>query len=152
MQLAEFQLKRKAHAGRKKPYVKKKIPKALRETLWVQANGKNFEAKCATTWCLNQITAYDFQAGHKVPESKGGPTTLKNLVPICSRCNLSMADTYTFDEWCRLQGRSGGGGPKALSPPSQPSWFAWLWSCFRPSFTSVVLPVAPVGPSDKKKI
>jgi hypothetical protein len=84
-------------------YKKGRIPKALRETLWLTHCGKQFEAKCSTPWCQNQMTVYDFQAGHRVPEVKGGATVLENLVPLCSRCNLSMGSSYTFDEWRGLQ-------------------------------------------------
>ena len=81
-------------------YRKKKIPKAIREQLWLQKIGKKFESKCKTTWCRNKISVFDFQAGHDVPECKGGSTDLDNLVPICSRCNLSMGSQHTFKEWC----------------------------------------------------
>lgn len=84
------------------PYRKKAIPKALREAMWLKRNGRVYEAKCATTWCPNKITVFTAQAGHNIPECKGGATTLQNLVPICSRCNQSMGSTYTFDEWCTL--------------------------------------------------
>lgn len=83
------------------PYKKKKIPKALREQLWIQKVGRKFETTCKTTWCRNKINVFDFQAGHDVPESRGGETTIANLVPICSRCNLSMGNQFTFKEWCR---------------------------------------------------
>ena len=63
--------------------------------------GRSFEGKCPTTWCHNNITVFDFQSGHNIPESKGGPTTLENLIPLCSRCNLSMGNDYTFDEWSK---------------------------------------------------
>lgn len=76
------------------------IPKALREQVWIQGMGRAFEGKCRTTWCTNQITVFDFQCGHNVPESKGGATDLRNLVPICSRCNQSMGNQYSFDQWC----------------------------------------------------
>lgn len=87
-------------------YLKKAIPKALREAVWLQRNGRVFESKCATIWCPNIITVFNAQAGHNVPESKGGATNLQNLVPICSRCNQSMGNGYTFDEWCKLGNRS----------------------------------------------
>jgi len=83
-------------------YKKHKIPKALREQLWIHDMGSVFNGKCLTPWCKNQVTVFDFHAGHRIPESKGGPTTLDNLVVICSRCNLSMGSTYTFTEWSRL--------------------------------------------------
>jgi 5-methylcytosine-specific restriction endonuclease McrA len=80
---------------------KKKIPKAIREQLWIQKIGKKFESKCKTTWCRNKINVFDFQAGHDVPECKGGSSELTNLIPICSRCNLSMGSQHTFKEWCK---------------------------------------------------
>jgi len=82
-------------------YKKKKIPKAIREQLWIQKVGRKFESKCKTTWCKNKITVFDFQAGHDVPECKGGSCEITNLVPICSRCNLSMGSQHTFNEWCK---------------------------------------------------
>lgn len=90
------------HAQKKKK--KKSIPKAMREQIWIREFGKVFEAKCKTTWCQNPINAWDFQAGHDVPESKGGATQPGNLIPICARCNLSMSDTYTFKEWNAMNG------------------------------------------------
>jgi 5-methylcytosine-specific restriction endonuclease McrA len=80
---------------------KAKIPKALREQLWITTFGGVFQSKCCTLWCTNMITAFDFQCGHNIPESKGGATTLQNLVPICARCNLSMGSQHTFDEWSK---------------------------------------------------
>jgi 5-methylcytosine-specific restriction endonuclease McrA len=84
-------------------YKKHKIPKAMKEQIWLRDCGKVFETKCRTTWCTNRMNVWDFQAGHNIPESKGGTTNPENLVPICSRCNLSMSNTYTFTEWCAFQ-------------------------------------------------
>jgi 5-methylcytosine-specific restriction endonuclease McrA len=81
-------------------YKKKAIPKAIREQLWIQKVGRKFETKCKTTWCRNKINVFDFQAGHDIPECKGGSTEISNLQPICSRCNLSMGSQHTFKEWC----------------------------------------------------
>ena len=75
------------------------IPKALREQVWVQQIGQRFDSKCKVTWCTNRINVFDFQCGHNIPESKGGKTTVDNLVPICGRCNGSMSNQYTIDEW-----------------------------------------------------
>jgi 5-methylcytosine-specific restriction endonuclease McrA len=84
-------------------YKKQKIPAAIREATWIQHCGRVFEHKCLTPWCLNKITVFEFQAGHNIPESKGGPTTVDNLVPICARCNLSMGDRFTFTQWAALR-------------------------------------------------
>ena len=81
---------------------KVKIPKALREQVWLKQFGKQYSAKCASVWCENKITVFDFHCGHDIPESKGGETILENLVPICARCNLSMGNSYTFKEWNKL--------------------------------------------------
>ncbi len=78
---------------------KAKISKALREQVWLRYMGKVYEGKCMTRWCKNTINVTNFQCGHNVPESKGGATSLDNLVPICNSCNLSMSNKYTFDEW-----------------------------------------------------
>jgi len=82
-----------------KPYKKEHIPKAVREQLWLRDMGAHYNGKCKTSWCKNTVTVFDFHAGHIIAESNGGPTTIDNLVVICSRCNLSMANTYTFIEW-----------------------------------------------------
>ena len=78
---------------------KDKIPKALREQVWLRHIGKKYQSKCKIVWCENIISVFDFQSGHDIPESHGGETSIENLVPICSRCNLSMSNTYTIKEW-----------------------------------------------------
>lgn len=84
-------------------YKKRKIPAAIREAVWIKHCGRAFEHKCATTWCQNTITAFDFQCGHNIPESKGGTLALTNLYPLCARCNVSMGDRYTIDEWNAIE-------------------------------------------------
>jgi 5-methylcytosine-specific restriction endonuclease McrA len=81
------------------PYRKTKIPTALREQVWIKSMGHRFDGKCKVTWCRNRVSVFDFQCGHNIPESRGGHTTLENLLPICARCNLSMGSQYTIDEW-----------------------------------------------------
>jgi len=82
-------------------YRKCKIPKALREQVWITSMGHKFEGKCKIKWCKNPINVFDYECGHNIPESKGGKTTLDNLIPICGRCNRSMSDNYTIDEWTK---------------------------------------------------
>ena len=78
---------------------KEKIPKAVREQLWLRDIGEKYSGKCKVVWCNNRVTVFDFQSGHNIPESKGGATSLENLVVICSRCNNSMSNNYTIDAW-----------------------------------------------------
>lgn len=95
------------------PYRKKKISGALREAVWIKTMGRRFEGKCPVPWCFNSITVFDFQAGHNIPESKGGETKLPNLIAICSRCNTSMGNTYTIDEWSKMHASQ----EESKSPP-----------------------------------
>ena len=85
-----------------KARAKAKIPKALREEVWRTYNRRIYESKCNVVWCTNKITVFDFEVGHNIPESKGGSLHLTNLRPICSRCNSSMGNYYTIDEWNKL--------------------------------------------------
>ena len=81
---------------------KASIPKALREQVWIQTMGRTFQKKCYVHWCENVINVFDFHVGHDKPESEGGTLEITNLKPICARCNLSMSDNYTIQEWCDL--------------------------------------------------
>lgn len=93
------------------------IPTAFREQIWLRDCGKAYESKCRVTWCQNRMTVWDFQAGHNIPESRGGHTVPDNLIPICSRCNVSMGNRYTIDEWNSLSQE-----PKPLHKR--------MWCCF----------------------
>jgi len=86
--------------------MRKNIPKALREQVWIKTFGEVFKTKCYITWCSNTINVFDFHVGHIIPHSKGGSTHIDNLLPICSRCNLSMSDKYTIDEWNNMENMS----------------------------------------------
>ena len=76
-----------------------RIPKALREQVWLKANNQQFQVKCPIAWCNNKIDVFDFHVGHIIPESEGGTTIISNLKPICARCNLSMSNSYTITEF-----------------------------------------------------
>ena len=89
-------------ADMQKKKKKQKIPAAFREQIWLRQYGKEFQGICPTRWCQNTINVFDFQAGHNIPESKGGPTIPDNLIPLCSRCNMSMGDRFTFDQWSSI--------------------------------------------------
>ena len=81
---------------------KKPIPKAIREQVWLQSFGKVYRHSCYINWCQNEITVFDFHVGHDIPESQGGTLDIHNLKPICARCNLSMNDNYTIQQWDQL--------------------------------------------------
>jgi hypothetical protein len=83
-------------------HVKATIPKALREQVWITYAGRCFERACLIPWCANTMTVFDFHVGHDKPESEGGATEIRNLRPICARCNLSMGAQYSIQEWSRL--------------------------------------------------
>ena len=86
---------------------KKKIPLALKEQVWlIHFGDKHFKHKCFVKWCENQVTPFTFEVGHNIPESKGGTIDLDNLRPICSKCNRSMGDDYSIDEFSELSKRT----------------------------------------------
>lgn len=72
---------------------------ALKQNVWLTYNGERFKCKCLVEWCTNMITPFTFEAGHNIPFSKGGETTIDNLRPICGTCNKSMGNHYTIDEF-----------------------------------------------------
>ena len=90
-------IKKKSNVKKKRK--KRKIPFKLRQQVWLNTNGKNYECKCFVDWCSNTIDVFNYQVGHDIPESKGGTLSLDNLKPICSNCNLSMSNNYTIKEW-----------------------------------------------------
>ena len=113
--------------------MKIKIPRALREQVWLVHVGPKFQNKCKVSWCTNTMNVFDYQCGHNIPESKGGKTDVQNLIPICSRCNLSMGNQFTIDEWNKK------------FTPTYRSWFMRLCDWFRGQESGssvVVLPVA----------
>ena len=81
---------------------KQRIPISLKQNVWVRYNGEIYKAKCNVEWCENHITPFTFEAGHNIPESKGGETSLDNLRPICSSCNKSMGNRYTIQEYSEI--------------------------------------------------
>jgi 5-methylcytosine-specific restriction endonuclease McrA len=87
-------------------YVRKKIPQSLRESVWVTWCGEKFKHKCYVRWCETVLTPFSFEVGHNVPVSCGGCDSIDNLMPICSKCNKSMSNVYTIEEYSKLSTRS----------------------------------------------
>jgi len=77
---------------------KKSVPKVVKDLSWNKWIGEDV----ARTKCLccrvNEIKMSSFHCGHVIAESNGGKTTIDNLRPICSACNLSMG-TENFEEF-----------------------------------------------------
>jgi len=67
---------------------RKKIPQAVRNTLWSNSYNDNINGKCYVCNC--NITLHNFHAGHKISVKNGGTNNINNLEIICSSCNLSM--------------------------------------------------------------
>jgi len=123
----------------KRTYRKKKIPTALRNQVWINHMGERFRVKCPTSWCQTTITPFTFEAGHNIPESKGGQTVVENLIPICSTCNKSMGNSHTFTTWSSmytLQNQTSHRLPQTQTtyiPVVSRSKRTWnLFSCFFP--------------------
>jgi len=95
---------------------KAKIPVAIREQTWLTYFGKCYKHKCYVWWCKNTIDVFNFHVGHNVPESVGGSLDISNLRPICSRCNQSMGNRMTIEEWADLSHK-----PHIPPPPPRPS-------------------------------
>ena len=79
------------HTNLKQP--KMKISKALRCAVWTKYIGKDIGTSKCLCCNIKEISCFDFECGHVVAESKGGPTNIENLRPICSICNNSMGTT-----------------------------------------------------------
>ena len=101
-------------------YRKKNISKKLREEVWLKHFGETFSSKCPIHWCTRRISVFSFEAGHNIPESKGGRTAIDNLIPICADCNRSMGDRYTIDEFSR----------QFAAKAVKKTWYQRLFSCF----------------------
>ena len=100
---------------------KERIPRALREQVWIKYSGRRFERTCWIPWCKNTMNVFDFHVGHNIPESKGGKLEIGNLRPICARCNLSMSDTHTISEWMSYSGPRRCFGFICAPPPGIPA-------------------------------
>lgn len=76
---------------------KEKIEGNLRRAVWEKwASPGSGIVNCYA--CYRLISVFDFICGHVIPESRGGPTTVGNLRPICNKCNLLMA-TIDLNEY-----------------------------------------------------
>lgn len=115
--------------------MKKNIPCSLRQMVWLTYNDEKFRSKCHVVWCKNTITPFTFEVGHNIPESKGGSTTIDNLLPICSSCNRSMGNKYTISEYSQIFTKIRQSSPVGNVPISRRGLFQRIFfgfRCFRP--------------------
>jgi 5-methylcytosine-specific restriction endonuclease McrA len=80
----------KAAAPVEKPKRQRRsLPAAVRSAVWNAWNGRaSGVAPC--TVCGTRVSQQDFECGHVVAASLGGPDTVENLRPVCRLCNRSM--------------------------------------------------------------
>lgn len=71
-------------------YKKQKIQPKLRIEVWKKEFGNNDEGCCPLCSCLINISKNGFHCSHIISERNGGKLELKNLRPLCERCNLKM--------------------------------------------------------------
>jgi hypothetical protein len=74
-----------------------KLPKIKKQEIWSTYIGLDIGKRKCLCCNLNDITQFEFHSAHIIPKSKGGNSTIENLRPICSLCNLSMGDKNMID-------------------------------------------------------
>ena len=78
---------------------REQLPKTVRNALWINYYDDRRVGMCQC--CKReQISIGNFQAGHIIAHANGGKTTLDNLLPICTLCNLSMG-TMNLNEFIK---------------------------------------------------
>ena len=81
--------------GKKKR--KKTISKTIKKEVWKKCMGNVNEGLCLCCK-INKINAINnCSYGHIISEADGGPTTIDNLIPICTPCNLGMQTQNMID-------------------------------------------------------
>lgn len=75
------------------------MPKALKEAVFRKYCESLDNAMCFVG-CGEKITPFNFECGHVIAHVDGGPSTIDNLRPVCSRCNRSMG-VKNMDDFIR---------------------------------------------------
>lgn len=87
----------KEEETKKLKYKKKRISATLKRLVWNYWIGEEIGKSKCLCCKITDITAFSFNCGHIIAESKGGETILSNLKPICQNCNSSMASMNMDD-------------------------------------------------------
>ena len=69
----------------------------MKKLVWNMHIGEEIGKSKCLCCKITDITAFSFNCGHIIAESKGGETILSNLKPICQNCNSSMASMNMDD-------------------------------------------------------
>jgi hypothetical protein len=86
-------------ASAEQPKTKKKtVPKVVRDLAWNRWIGEDVAKHKCMSCEINEIRMNSFHCGHVIAEANGGKTSVDNLRPICSACNLSMG-TENMDDF-----------------------------------------------------
>ena len=75
---------------------RKSTPKKVKELVWDQYIGEGINMSPCFCCKTTIIKIIDFSCGHVISVHDGGSSTIDNLRPICSGCNLSMGTTNMF--------------------------------------------------------
>ena len=82
------------------PYIKEKIPKAVRNSVW-RIYFKNKITGLCQCCKIEKISYASFHSGHiKSERGENGTVSLENLRPVCMMCNLSMGQ-MNMDEFIK---------------------------------------------------
>ena len=74
---------------------KKRLRPWFRDDIWLHYNASLKEAKCPCCE-LRVISREAFSAGHIQAESRGGVSSIENIIPICDECNGRMGSLHMF--------------------------------------------------------
>lgn len=80
-------------------YEQKKRTKAKRtsvsstvvKTSWLKYTNDQYRPVHCICCNYNQITPFNFHAGHIISHANGGSSDIDNIMPLCASCNLSMS-------------------------------------------------------------
>ena len=84
---------------------KKSVPKVVKDLSWNKWVGEDIARTKCMCCGVNEIRMNSFHCGHILAVANGGKTSVDNLRPICSACNLSMG-TENMDDFkkkCEFQ-------------------------------------------------
>jgi hypothetical protein len=74
---------------------KKRLKPWFRDDIWLHHVGSLKESKCPCCQ-IRVISREAFSAGHIQAESRGGVSSIENIVPICDECNGRMGSTHMY--------------------------------------------------------